>query len=165
MRNAIKWSAMVGAVVVSSVFAVSCMEPDEGSEGEDVGEVTEDEELRGMEIEEVGEVGEAEEVGPESERVLEGALCPRGNFCLWQHAAKEGWMGRSRRRGECINLDAYLFNDVASSWKNRSPVTFHVYEHADCRGRKFRALSGAQAKRMGSWNDRASSICGGPTCP
>lgn len=168
MRNAIKWSAMVGAVVVSSVFAVSCMEPDEGSEGEDVGEVTEgdDEDLEGMEIEDVGEVGEPEEGAPDRVLVQEGMACPAGYLCLWTGAEKRG--GRLAlkilKRG-CVFFSGGILDDEFSSWKNRTRHDYRLFQNGECAGRGVRARSGDQSMRMGGWNDKVSSICRVGLCP
>lgn len=164
MRKAMNLNAMLSVVLVASLFGAACMEgdvEDGGVEVEDELPAAPDEETLGMEVAEAGGVGS---VAPGTEATGTRITCPAGFFCLWQHIDKLGDLFGTSARG-CINLVPWGFNDQASSWRNRTTRNFRVYEHADCRGRFFTARSGGHADRLAGWNDRASSVCSGASCP
>ncbi len=168
MRNAMNLCAMSSVALVASLLGAACMaggeEGDEGDSGVEVEDelpAAADEETLGMEVAEAGGVGS---VAPGTEATGARTTCPAGFFCLWQHIDKQGGIFGTSMRG-CINLVPWGFNDLTSSWRNRTTRNFRVYEHADCRGRYFTARSGGHADRLAGWNDRASSVCSGAGCP
>lgn len=184
MRKAMNRSAMVSVVVVASLLGAACMVGDEedGAEGdvevevEDERSAAPDEETLEREVAEAGGVGSVT-TGTEAARAVATGTeakgteakgtritCPAGLFCLWQHSDKLGDMFFTND-GRCTDLVPWGFNDLASSWRNRTTRNFRVYEHAGCRGRYFTARSGGHADRLAGWDDRASSVCSGAGCP
>lgn len=176
MRDAIRVNAGLVAVLVASLFAVSCAEREEADEETVVEEVTEGEE--GEEVteggdaepadEEVGEVeiGDAAPGTPEISAVAEGADCLRGLICLWEGFEKRGaGQGLAQVSQGCIRLRRVGLNNKVSSWVNRSPFNYRVFANADCSGRKFTARSGKRVLHMKEWNDKASSMCLVGLCP
>lgn len=164
MRKAMNLCVTLSVVLGVSLFGAACLEGDEGDGGVEVEDelpAAPDEETSGMEVAEAGGVGS---VAPGAEATEIRITCPAGFFCLWQHIDKQGSLFATSERG-CINLVPWGFNDQASSWRNRTTRNFRVYEHANCRGRFFTARSGGQADRLAGWNDRASSVCSGASCP
>lgn len=168
-------SFVCGALAISALFAVaSCAtgpdepasgDPAQGSAEAPTDPTTDDPSLQGMEV-------SSSEVVPET-----ASQCPLGWFCLWQNSNFSGRRLEFKDNG-CQNLDAFGFNDEASSWYNHTGnpdgkppgKTFWVYWDAGCPegGKKFKASPGARSASMGSgfgsWNDNASSICSGPSC-
>jgi hypothetical protein len=91
--------------------------------------------------------------------------CPRGWFCLWADINYNGRRLQFRDRGFCQNLTDYNFNDVASSYSNRTSRYVSIYRNVSCRTNirtsrphGFDANLISNPSGGGSLNDQASSI-------
>lgn len=93
--------------------------------------------------------------------------CPLENLCFWDHDDFLGELlavpGALCRRGQIFNMDAFGFNDRASSWEDNSPSFSwyaEVYANYGATGEKiWEMFPTLAARNVGNrFNDSASSF-------
>lgn len=76
------------------------------------------------------------------------------NFCLWEHA--EGTGGNFFTGRDVANLEG--FDNLATSYWNRTNWVWCVYERTDFGGGALRIAEQERGHFTGFWNDNVSSV-------
>lgn len=88
-----------------------------------------------------------------------GGPCPSGYVCLFQHADLLGVMWYSNDRARYLSLSALGFNDVTSSWYNRTGYDAIWYVNGPATHPWYCMAPGDAEEHMASHlNDKASTV-------
>lgn len=88
--------------------------------------------------------------------------CFAGRLCFWQDYEYSGSLGMYQPSTTCYTMG--VFNNMATSIKNRSSRTVRVYDSANCTGDYLSFLTNSSMWNLrygpqgSNWNDKISSF-------